>query len=354
MLTTSLLDAAGVAQAKKMSKDILPRLAADVTHYNQRCRAGGMDRHERAERLHGIMYLAGVYLTLKPPQPGHRKNLLRWEAMRLLAEETGQEAAENGFLMVRGPADMRDVGKDEPKQSIWLEVVDSRHRHGANLSENYERWLKDTICRDQKKSFWEYVDGTNLRWFDSVQYGAEANRVSFDGAGCLIDIQGDPCDTKEMSTVASGEGVAIFVYGTDGQLYLGSHVTGEFHHTSFLGGKPVVAAGEMMVVKGTIKMISAKTGHYWTPLSQLHKFAQEVRPPAIADEAIVRPWMLDRKLGQIAWFLRCGDFRRRAPTVPKEGDGDIPYLTQAQVFGELPNSYRSDKFDKVVREAPTE
>jgi hypothetical protein len=48
----------------------------------------------------------------------------------------------------------------------------------------------------------------------------------------------------------------------DGQLYLGEHTVGEFHHSSFLSGMPVREGGEVAINNGVIVGLTNKTGHY--------------------------------------------------------------------------------------------
>ncbi len=45
---------------------------------------------------------------------------------------------------------------------------------------------------------------------------------------------------------------------------------GEFHHSSFLSGKPVASAGEIEVANGDVIEISNKSGHY-KPEQELNK-----------------------------------------------------------------------------------
>ena len=69
-------------------------------------------------------------------------------------------------------------------------------------------------------------------------------------------------DTKDMASNFSGNGFGIFVMGQDGQVYVGSHKVGVFHHSSFLAGGNVAGAGEMAVSGGKLVELTNKSGHY--------------------------------------------------------------------------------------------
>ena len=356
MLTTAMLKAASAYEARKMSHDILPKLTQLVESYNiLAAGARQIAMHDRAMRLQEIMLLAGKYLTLKPPQdqkdtdgsPLHTKNMRRWIAMQQLAEDAVREASDNGILLVRGPANMRNV--TEQKASIWLEVIDEKHRHGAVLSGRYEAWLKDPNCRQNKTSFWNYLDSNSTPselddlHSNQVTYGgdeAEQARVVFNEKNLMTDLHGHPIDTWTMRTVESGPHWGIFVYTTDEKMYVHSHRGGEFHHTSFTGGKPVIAGGEMVVSNGEIKILTAKTGHYWCPIQQIHAMVVRMMPGQLSEDAIIRPWMLDtssRDKGgaETDWWLTCKQFRDWGPRVPIANGAlvspNVPLLQEDEV-----------------------
>ena len=80
---------------------------------------------------------------------------------------------------------------------------------------------------------------------------------------------GGPFFGKTPSSAHSGAGYAIFVQDPQGQVYVGRHdiydpSTGKrgFHHSSFLAGAPVAAAGEMVVRNGVLQTVTPKSGHY--------------------------------------------------------------------------------------------
>lgn len=54
----------------------------------------------------------------------------------------------------------------------------------------------------------------------------------------------------------------IYVLDIRGRMYVNKKVPGAFHHSSFMGGEPVRAAGSISVSQGTVKVITAWSGHY--------------------------------------------------------------------------------------------
>ena len=79
----------------------------------------------------------------------------------------------------------------------------------------------------------------------------------------------------------SKEGFAIFVMDPEGQVYVGRHDVGKFHHSSFLGGEPVAAAGEMIVKNGIIETVSNKSGHYRPGPEQMMNLTQKLQSDGV-------------------------------------------------------------------------
>jgi hypothetical protein len=68
---------------------------------------------------------------------------------------------------------------------------------------------------------------------------------------------------KLFSTTSSPNERAIFVMDEHGNIFAStSYEIGEFHHSSFLGGRPVAAAGEIEVHNGVLLTLSDRSGHY--------------------------------------------------------------------------------------------
>ena len=92
----------------------------------------------------------------------------------------------------------------------------------------------------------------------------EQLRLTVGRDGRLYDSRGMPFDTSRgMSVHTVGQRRAIFVMDEHGNLYASNYQeVGRFHHSSFLGGRPVAGAGELQVSNGNIIAVSGKSGHY--------------------------------------------------------------------------------------------
>jgi hypothetical protein len=87
-----------------------------------------------------------------------------------------------------------------------------------------------------------------------------------------------PFDTSQNSTLFSGQGFAIWVMSPQGVFYTGDHKESEFHHSSFLAGRRVAAAGEWAVNKGgQLVFVNHKTGHYHCTPQQLYNAMVKLR-----------------------------------------------------------------------------
>ncbi len=86
-----------------------------------------------------------------------------------------------------------------------------------------------------------------------VRFGKNAQ-----GKTLLLEADGKtPLNTNKLRD-------GIFVMDDQGNLFIAdrAHARGVLHHSSFLGGKPVAAAGEIRVVRGRVEYIDDFSGHY--------------------------------------------------------------------------------------------
>jgi hypothetical protein len=118
---------------------------------------------------------------------------------------------------------------------------------------------------------------TGAVWKTKVKYLDEHQRQAYKVQiqnGKIYDAQGKPFDTQKANTAfAVNKGRAIFIMDHKGNMYVSNEQTaGKFHHSSFLSGAPVAAAGDIRIENGEIKTISRKSGHYKPSEQQLGQF----------------------------------------------------------------------------------
>jgi hypothetical protein len=178
----------------------------------------------------------------------------------------------------------------------WLEILNPHHRfadltkallpfYEANTDAAHQEkisyffWWITMMCQYVPQTIREVLRSSNPpeQWplienfiEGGVAYLSKGQRkeylLKFVG-GRLVQGK-EPFDTRRNSTFHSGAGWAIYVVSLKGQWYAGSHKAANFHHSSFLGGRNVLAAGEIQARNGTPTLLSAKSGHYTPSMSQ--------------------------------------------------------------------------------------
>lgn len=127
----------------------------------------------------------------------------------------------------------------------------------------------------------DYVgEETGDVWGTAVTYLSaeerEAYKLLVGQDGLLYDANVQPFDTTGAGTV-TGKGKAIFVMSETGDIYASlTQQAGIFHHSSFLAGGPVAAAGELEVANGLVKTVSNRSGHYTPDQSYTHQFVEQL------------------------------------------------------------------------------
>lgn len=111
---------------------------------------------------------------------------------------------------------------------------------------------------EERNSVWEYP----LR----VAYLNEIERLRlrlFVKDGKLYTADGKPFDTSSGVSAWGGPGRAVFAMDEHGNIYASNyHARGLFHHSSFLAGGNVAAAGELEVIDGVLQLLTDRSGHY--------------------------------------------------------------------------------------------
>lgn len=70
----------------------------------------------------------------------------------------------------------------------------------------------------------------------------------------------------------------IYVMSSTGVIYFREgHNPYEFHHSSFLAGAPVAAAGEIIIENGRIVMVNNRSGHYRASFAHVFQFLLELQ-----------------------------------------------------------------------------
>ncbi len=138
---------------------------------------------------------------------------------------------------------------------IWLDEVSKnepgiiRSKIGGGNPQNVENFIRAGV---------QYLNG-----FQRKSYLLEVNSGRFVQNGKMFD-------TSKLSTLSAGgtQGWAIYVISPAGNIYASAHKLSVFHHSSFLAGRPVLSAGEMMVKNGMLQLINPSSGHYKPTMEQ--------------------------------------------------------------------------------------
>ena len=332
----ALLSAAGMATSKNAT---LTRLWGEVAQFNAMPRPiSDVARPAAIKLLDKIMKRAAIYLTSKPPQATKTTNQQRWNALTDLAAQAVLESKTLGIKLLTSPADFRDI-KGDPKfgaQSYWLERIDPGHRAGFQLSSKYEEWIKGGSALHGKGSFWDFVSADammNVLFLGEGEVDAdgvqirECYRCTFAADGTVSTNDGTPFATRDLETAHSGAGWAVFVVDPDGKMYARAHSVGYFHHSTFLAGRPVSAAGEVLIDDaGTIRFITAKTGHYRAGPDEMMRMVTLI--PEIPGNALILPDFF--KMGPIskgglnvAHLHKVSDFRALGVNAPFATRGEV-------------------------------
>ncbi|EXC26929.1 hypothetical protein L484_001201 [Morus notabilis] len=178
----------------------------------------------------------------------------------------------------------KGLSKDAKAQKLafqhWIEAIDPRHRYGHSLHKYYEEWCK----ADAGQPFFYWLDLGDGKELDlkecprsklkqqCIKYLGPKEREHYEYLledGKIIHKQTrDLLDTKKRSQGAKW----IFVMSTFKKLYAGEKKKGTFHHSSFLAGGATLAAGRLEAENGTLKSISAYSGHYRPSDDRLDSF----------------------------------------------------------------------------------
>ncbi len=145
--------------------------------------------------------------------------------------------------------------------AYYLESLDPRHRYGPNLNDKHAIWKNS----NSPMSFFNWLDkeifaSTEVRYLDPPEL--PNYRATFSNGRVVLNekyFEGWKSWIENRKTDTE----LIFVMDAKNQVYVGIKMRGTFHHSSFMGGKPVKAAGTITVnPQWQILLVSNLSGHY--------------------------------------------------------------------------------------------
>jgi hypothetical protein len=184
-------------------------------------------------------------------------------------------------------------------QHQWLESTDERHRYGCMLFEYYALWaVADTT---QSFFFWlDYGDGKTATVEEyprseleaaCVRYCNKQERLQYvvqvvDGKLCWVNQGMKPVNSAKPKNEDGKEVMMIYVMAPDGTLYVGDKKRRFFHHSSFLSGSTVIAAGSVRVEQGVLQEITPHSGHYRPSDEDFKRCIQSITDMGVPMEAV--------------------------------------------------------------------
>ncbi|XP_059667465.1 IQ domain-containing protein IQM3-like [Cornus florida] len=195
----------------------------------------------------------------------------------------------------------KGLSKDAKAQKLafqhWIEAIDPRHRYGHSLHLYYEEWCKDDAGQpffywldigDGKEVELKQCPRSKLRQ-QCIKYLGPQERDHYE----YIVVEGKIIHKQSKGFLDTNKGFQrtkwIFVMSTSKKLYAGEKSKGMFHHSSFLAGGATLAAGRLVAEDGTLKSISAYSGHYRPTDDSLDSFLSFLKENGVnLDEIEIR------------------------------------------------------------------
>ncbi|KAF4321470.1 hypothetical protein BBO99_00006690 [Phytophthora kernoviae] len=175
-------------------------------------------------------------------------------------------------------------------RDFWLEALDEQHRYGFHLRAFHKAWKHEMATQSPSCGRRSSADASFFHWLD------HGNGKSLDLPECsqqeLRSTQVEYCTAQErkhyeLQFVSDGGEVKvqyatsglvvhtderskwIFVVDLAGRMHLNRKLKGRFHHSSFVSGAPIFAAGKIIIKHGTIVAIEPHSGHFKPRLDNL-------------------------------------------------------------------------------------
>jgi len=249
-----------------------------VDRYHQAGKPGRSARNHQSVYLSAIVSRTGIYLSQlarhydKQTRQGAVEEL-RGQAVAALEKVRSSAprlSAEVADIAKRHMAitTTTDVGggfrptKPVGARHYEMEALSQDHVAGGELANLYQ-WFKTEFKTDDLYACLRYVDqranspGLMVQYF--TDHERKAYRVRINGSALGWVYGGAP-----LHSIGLGDGpdMFIFVVSEKQKLYAAESIPNKVHHTSFLAGQPVLAAGQIRVDQGVLKEVTNISGHY--------------------------------------------------------------------------------------------
>ncbi|MEX0731840.1 MAG: hypothetical protein WD057_13680, partial [Aquisalimonadaceae bacterium] len=152
----------------------------------------------------------------------------------------------------------------------------------GDLKPMLDKYVGEDVAADWAAELPTPVFGSKVKYLDEAE--RQRYRVTIHN-GKMYDSRGQPFDTSSGATAFGGgaQGRAMFVMDHCGNIFASNYqAVGKFHHTSFLAGQPVAAAGEIEVRDGEIKFVNRRSGHYQPTASQLNQVLHQLHESGVS------------------------------------------------------------------------
>lgn len=213
------------------------------------------------------------------------------------------------------PLRVKEGSKAKPMHPDYWKEMRAPHYAGFVLKPIFEEWKKTSTYKnldDWIESEWlPRAKVSSDPGLASKAISLEKNKVAYLTAsadrksremqikgGRVYTDSGVRFHTGDHTTAFSGSGWAIFVMSPNRSVFSASHKVGQFHHSSFLAGGPVLAAGEWAVDNGKVVAITAKSGHYKPDEKMFYEILRKLRHRGVRLTGVAacpKPWEKPQK-----------------------------------------------------------
>ena len=342
-------------------------LAACIARYNLLFRAFALQKRANAGNTSGhtldatgvalldrMSLLSLTYLAAKPPGARKARGQSKWYDMAAFMRHIQVHAKYLNIKLLDGDFSGNHIRAAKPDGvNYWLERLDPQN-NPLNQWDEFVVWAqrhdKTEFTGDSSddRPILEYLDEA-----DRERYRVDAvnGRVCYESREWLDTSGGN-------ASFSQAKGVYIYVCSARTRnIYSFNSVLHQMHHSSFLQGEPVLAAGDWQVIDGEVLYVDGQSGHYKPSFDQLRTFAQACQA-FWSPRTVIRPWF-DRphdatlmrnfiRLGRDAPLLKPGDQLLQSPVastltprfrhVLKERGVD-PAASTGNLNPPTPNSY---------------